>query len=233
MTIQPTHSAAWPAWRYLARLIAFRPWLWGPNAAFIIAVILLETVPAVVARSFFDWLSTGVSGSFEPLWWLLALVGASAIGRVAFLVGCQLTNAPFIYTTAALVQHNLLRRLLELPAAVALPHSSGEALSRFRDDAEETANFLIPFNDLLAWTAFSVVGFALMLSINPTITVGVFLPLVVITGVVTRTEPYRRVSARATQRHRRRDRLPGRRTVRDADHSNGRAEERVVPGSSN
>ena len=71
--------------------------------------------------------------------------------RVAFLVGCQLSNAPFIYTSAALLQHNLLRRLLRLPGAAALPHSSGEALSRFRDDVEETSVFLIPFNDLIAW----------------------------------------------------------------------------------
>ena len=121
---------------------------------------------------------------------------------MAFLVGCQLSNAPFIYTSAALLQHNLLRRLLRLPGAAALPHSSGEALSRFRDDVEETSVFLIPFNDLIAWALFALVGLVVMISVNPTITVGVFVPLLAVSALVnagrTRIESYRRAVRVAT-----------------------------------
>ena len=194
-------TGGWPAWRFLTRLIAFRPWLWGPNALSIVLLIMLENVPGLLARQFFDWLSAGAT-SLEPFWWLLALLGAATAGRVAFLVGCQLTNAPFMYTSAALLQHNMLRRLLRLPGAAALPHSSGEALSRFRDDAEETSLFLIPFNDLIAWTLFALAGLVVMISVNPTITVGVFLPLVAVSALVhagrTRIESYRRAVRVAT-----------------------------------
>ena len=194
-------DVGWPTWRYFSRLICFRPWLWGPNLASIILLIVLETVPGLLSRTFFDWLATDVH-HLEPLWWVLALLALSTVGQVAFLVGCQLTNAPFIYTSAALLQHNMLRRLFQLPGARALPHSSGEALSRFRDDVEETAIFLIPCNDLLAWSVFALVGLVLMVSVSPTITLGVFVPLVAISGLLhlgrTRIEAYRRAVRGAT-----------------------------------
>jgi ATP-binding cassette subfamily B protein len=194
-------AASWPTRRYFARLIAFRPWLWGPNLVSIVLLIGLETVPALVSRAFFDWLSAA-SGELQPFIWMLALLLISTFGRIAFLFGCQFTNAPFMYTGIALLQHNMLRRLLELPAAVALPHTSGEALSRFRDDAEESGVFLIPFNDVIAWLSFAAVGLAIMLSISAGLTLGVFVPLVVLSFVLQsmreRIELYRRALRGAT-----------------------------------
>ena len=194
-------TTAWPTWRYFARLIVFRPWLWGPNLVSIALVIGLETVPGLVSRAFFDWLNAG-AGQLQPFVWMMALLLLSSLGRITFLFGCQFTNAPFIYTGTALLQHNMLRRLLELPAAVALPHTAGEALSRFRDDTEETGVFLIPFNDLIAFSIFATVGLAIMLSINVALTLGVFVPLVVLSFVLhatrVRIEAYRRAVRTAT-----------------------------------
>jgi ATP-binding cassette, subfamily B, bacterial len=126
----------------------------------------------------------------------------STLGRVTFLFGCQFTNAPFMYTGTALLQHNMFRRLLQLPAGVALRHTSGEALSRFRDDTEETGVFLIPFNDVIAWSLFAIVGLAILLSVSVTLTLGVFVPLVVLGfvlhGLRVRIESYRRAARAAT-----------------------------------
>jgi ATP-binding cassette, subfamily B, bacterial len=194
-------TTAWPTWRYFARLIAFRPLLWGPNLASIVLLIGLETVPGLISRAFFDWLSAGPR-ELQPFVWMMVLLLVATVGRIAFLFGCQLTNAPFMYSGTALLQHNMLRRLLELPAAVALPHSTGEALSRFRDDTEETGIFLIPFNDVIAWSVFAAVGLAIMLSINVALTLGVFMPLVVLSFVIhamrVRIETYRRAVRTAT-----------------------------------
>lgn len=194
-------AAAWPTWRYFARLIAFRPWLWAPNLASIVLVIGLETVPGLVSRAFFDWLNAG-AGQLQPFVWMMVLLLLSTIGRITFLFGCQFTNAPFMYSGTALLQHNMFRRLLELPAAVALPHTAGEALSRFRDDTEETGIFLIPFNDAIAWSLFAIIGLAIMLGINVTLTLGVFLPLAVLSFLLhamrVRIENYRRAVRVAT-----------------------------------
>jgi ATP-binding cassette, subfamily B, bacterial len=194
-------ATTWPTWRYFARLIAFRPWLWGPNLLSIVLLIGLETVPGLVSRAFFDWLNGGM-GELQPFMWMVVLLMLSTLGRVTFLFGCQFTNAPFMYTGTALLQHNMFRRLLELPAAVALQHTAGEALSRFRDDTEETGIFLIPFNDVIAWSLFAVVGLAILISVSVTLTVGVFVPLVVLSFVLhalrVRIESYRRAVRAAT-----------------------------------
>jgi ATP-binding cassette subfamily B protein len=194
-------AQSWPTWRYFARLIAFRPWLWGPNLASIVLLIGLETVPALVSRAFFDWLSAG-AGELQPFLWMLVLLLLSTLGRITFLFGCQFTNSLFMYSGIALLQHNMLRRLFDLPAAIALPHTAGEALSRFRDDAEESGVFLIPFNDVVAWLLFAAVGLAIMLSVSVALTLGVFVPLVVLSFVLQtmreRIEMYRRALRGAT-----------------------------------
>jgi len=191
----------WPAYRFLWRLVRFRPWLWGLNAAFICSLILVETALGLIARAFFDWLAAGAA-DLQPLWAMVALLLVSAVVRVAFMVGLQLTNAPFILTSAALLQKNLLTRIFELPGACALPISSGEAITRFRDDVDETSLFMIPFNDMVAFSLFAVTGFFVMLSISPTVTLAVFLPLVVVVALLntarTRIEAYRRASREAT-----------------------------------
>ncbi|MBV9898349.1 MAG: ABC transporter ATP-binding protein [Chloroflexi bacterium] len=194
-------TTTWPTWRYFARLISFRPWLWWPNLLSIVLLIGLETVPALVSRAFFDWLNAGM-GELQPFVWMLVLLTLSTLGRVTFLFGCQFTNAPFMYTGTALLQHNMFRRLLQLPAGVALQHTSGEALSRFRDDTEETGVFLIPFNDVIAWSLFAIVGLVILLSVSVTLTLGVFVPLVVLGFVLhalrVRIEAYRRAARVAT-----------------------------------
>ena len=89
-----------------------------------------------------------------------------------------MTNGPFVLTSMALLQQNLLAGILRRPGASALPASPGEAISRFRDDVNETAEFMIGVNDLIALSAFTVVALGVMLRTDVTITLVVFLPLV-------------------------------------------------------
>jgi ATP-binding cassette subfamily B protein len=95
-------------------------------------------LPGLVAQNFFDNLSTSHASN---IWWIVALLLMGALGRIAFLFGCQLTNGPFIFNNAALLQKNILAHILKLPGANALPASSGEAISRLRDDVDENALF--------------------------------------------------------------------------------------------
>ncbi|HMA35159.1 MAG TPA: ABC transporter ATP-binding protein [Chloroflexia bacterium] len=185
--------------RFLWQLIRFRPRLFWVNCLAITLLFLFELVPGLVARDFFDRLSTG-----RPidLWWLLALLLMAAAGHIACMVGCQVTNVPFMLNAAALLQKNLFRRILELPAARALPASAGEAISRFRDDIDGITESMITFNDLVASTVFAGVALVVMLGINAGITAGVFLPLVAVVAVANlasrRIEVYRRASREAT-----------------------------------
>ena len=101
-------------WWYLWRMVRFRPRLYLLNVLFISAALLLESVPGLAARSFFDHLSALVDqhvvglGAIGWLWWLIIVPPVAGLAEVAILMGCQLTNAPFILTNAA---HNYLGKL--------------------------------------------------------------------------------------------------------------------------
>lgn len=182
------------------RLFRFRPWLFSINCAAITALFLIGMVPGLAARSFFDGLQAG--RGLGMLWWLAALIVGAALGHVVCMFGLALTNAPFQFTNSALMQRNMLLRILRLPATVALPGSSGEAISRFRDDADEITLTMIIGNNLIASIVFATVALVVMLRVDVVVTVAVFLPLGVIVIAVTlasrRIEHYRRASREAT-----------------------------------
>lgn len=169
--------------QFLWRLVRFQPWFYALNCLSVTLVIVLEMVPGLIARQVFDGLAAHLQ--VEAIFWqLAALLLLSGLGRIVFLFGCQLTNAPFILVNSALMQKNLFARILQLPGARALPISPGEAVSRFRDDVEDSAVFPTRFNDLIALTIFALISLIIMLKINVTITLVVFIPMVLIVSAV-------------------------------------------------
>ena len=188
-------------WQFFWRLIWFAPRLYWLNMLSITLLMLTEMAPGLVAREFFNRL-TDHAALDVGLWSLIALLVTAALARIVFIIGCQLTNIPFLLTCAALLQKNMLRHVLRQPGARALPDSPGEALSRFRDDVDEVTNSLIWFNDFVALTTFAVVALAIMLAINATITLLVFGPLVAVVvaaqAATRRIERYRQASRAAT-----------------------------------
>lgn len=171
------------AWRFFASMIRFLPWYFALNALSIILVFLFSMIPGLVAEDFFDRLSNHTQASLN-FWGVGALFLLVGVGRIAFLAGCQLTNSPFAFMNAAKLQKNIFLHILKLPGARALPASSGEAISRLRDDIDENMFFLMGFNDLLAFLAFVSIAFVVMISINAFITLAIFLPLMGIVALV-------------------------------------------------
>ncbi|MGH2459992.1 MAG: ABC transporter transmembrane domain-containing protein, partial [Chloroflexota bacterium] len=196
-------------WRFFLELVRFRPRLYLLNAIFIVVAIALESVPGLAARAFFDHLAGLVDrhpgvGLDALGWvvWLAALPLMAGLAEVTFLLGCQLTNAPFMLSNAALLQKNMLGRIFQLPGARALRDSPGEAVSRFRDDVDLTTDFLMGFNDLIGFGIFAAIALVVMARINLTVTLAVFLPLAVVVAIVNgtrrRIERYRQATRTAT-----------------------------------
>lgn len=171
------------AWRFFWHLIRFQPWYYLLNCLFIVLVFVFEMIPGLISQRFFDSLTVH-SLNEQLLWSIAALFLVSGLGRLTFLAGCQLTNSPFMYTSAALLQKNIFAWVLQLPGARALPASSGEAISRLRDDVDEISSFLMGFNDLIALILFVGIAFVIMLKISPFITLFVYLPLIIIVACV-------------------------------------------------
>jgi ATP-binding cassette subfamily B protein len=188
-------------WRYYWRLLRFQPVMYLINLLGIVGGFLLEMVPGLLSREYFNLLSGAAPARFD-LVGLVVLLIAGALGRMFFYLMLPLTNTTFVYTCGALLRKNMLARILQRPGARALPASSGEAVSRFRDDIDETLWSVMHFNDTIALTAFAAIGLTIMLRINAWITVAVLLPLVLIVVVTRRVseriEQYRKASREAT-----------------------------------
>ncbi len=99
----------------------------------------------------------------------------------------------------------MMTAVLEKPGAAALPSSPGEAVSRFRGDIDQMANFAGDrLVDLPGFVITPLIGLAVMFSINPRITLAVLVPLLIVIVLVNlarrRLERYREARRSAAGR---------------------------------
>ena len=143
-------------------------------------LFLVGMVPGFVARDFFDRLAP-TRGQLD-IWWLRGRCCCmSALGRIVFMLGCQLTNMPFMLTSASLLQKNMLRAHPGAARRRARPAQPppGEAISRFRDDVERRhrGHDHLQRPDRVA-RVFAVIALVIMFSDQRRRSpLGVFLPL--------------------------------------------------------
>jgi ATP-binding cassette subfamily B protein len=174
-------SGLWPSYRYAWRMSRFRPKRQLINLFGVFVGWLANLLPGLGAKIVFDRLAEGrVAGSLGWLVWPLVLVLARGLVALITVPTLQLTNGAFAYANAAMLQRNLLRRILELPGGRSLPSSPGEAISRFRDDTEAVVWYPIMFNNVIGSAVTGTAALVVMASISPLITVAVFVPLVIV-----------------------------------------------------
>jgi ATP-binding cassette subfamily B protein len=188
-------------WEYVWQLIRFRPGLFILNTILAIIIALMILAPGWLAREFFNTLEgTTVLG----IGWVIALLVMTALGRVASNMGIVAVDVTFRFHTSALLSKNLFKHILSVSGSRALSSSSGEAVSRFRDDVQEAGVFIgYPvLIDTISSTFMMLVALAVMLWIDPWITISVFLPLMIVVVVANmaskRIEKYRSASRIAT-----------------------------------
>ncbi|MCB0208978.1 MAG: ABC transporter ATP-binding protein [Anaerolineae bacterium] len=190
-----------PTWKFIWGLIRFRPWHFLFNNLALTGRMLGLLMMGLITREFFNLL-TGEADAGFTLPTLIALILVSAVGRMGGFWGTVRMNRPFTYHNHTLLHKNLMERILERPGARALPESPGEAISRFRGDVGELPLFALWINDLLGNAVFTVIAVALMLSINPWITLVSFGPLVLIViaanSATSRIQAYRQATRRAS-----------------------------------
>jgi ATP-binding cassette subfamily B protein len=184
------------------RLIRFRPWLYAALA--ILEVLFFGVFPQIVAWITFTYFNTltGDSQAGLSIGALIALLIVTALARALAIFGDVAVYFSFMYSLEALLRKNLFTHILKRPGGRAVPGSPGEAISRFRGDVIEVANFMAESLILLGFGLFALVALVVMLRINALITVIVFLPLVLVVIVVNlamkRIERYRRALRQAT-----------------------------------
>ena len=168
--------------RFLWRMATYRPWIYFADDVLWTAVYCARLLPGLVAKAAFDTLQSGTAEPSTILWLAAAFVGAGIAEAVAQAAGMTV-DVFFRFSVSAVLQRNMLAEILRRPGARALDRTPGEALSVFRDDvqhAEDGSDWTV---DMTSLAVFAVAAFAILLSVNATITIFVFLPLVAIVGV--------------------------------------------------
>ncbi|QBD79188.1 ABC transporter ATP-binding protein [Ktedonosporobacter rubrisoli] len=186
---------------YLWSMIRYRPWLYIANALLWFSIHLSLAIPGLLAQELFNQLPRA-HGLNNSLWLLIVLLVMTALGRVVLIIFGALVDILHRFSISGLLRHNLLERILQRPGARAVPCSPGEAISRFRDDAEQVEDAISWTLDQIGMAFFSLTALIILLRINVTITLLVFLPLACVVGAAQalskRLEKYRTASREAT-----------------------------------
>lgn len=173
---QPVAPSGWRAGRQLA---TFLPRHYFGGGLVWLGWFLVPLATGLVLQAIFDQ----VSGE-QPvdvgaaLWLCVALVVVEGVrGGLLFVM---LNVWPYWWNSVStLMRTNVLRSILTAPgpASTRLPGSSGEAVSRFRDDVEDLVLMTDLGIDASSATAFAISALAIMWSIDPIVTVVLVLPM--------------------------------------------------------
>jgi len=191
----------YPTWRYLVRMIRYAPLICLLHASLWSLMNLSGLAPGLIGRAFFDTL-TGEAPVAIGTNGLVALLALLAVGRTALWLLAGAVEITMRFRMSGLLRRNLLGHVLDRPGAAALPHSVGDTISRFRDDAYAA-------EDTLDWTAESMVhllialaALLVLLQIDALMALAVTLPLIAVVfvarGASTALGRYRAASSQAT-----------------------------------
>jgi ATP-binding cassette, subfamily B, bacterial len=193
-------NAALATWRCVWGTIRFQPVRYGLCNAIRIAERLTALVPGLVAREFFNLISAPEQAHFS-LWTLIAILLASAVARAGTIWGRVRLDVSFAHHTRSLLHKNTMRHILGRPGAFPLPEPPGEAISRFREDADEVGKAALWLSDFFAQLVYASLAVLIMLSINVPVTIlAILFPLLMV-GVTktaaSRVERYRQATRKA------------------------------------
>jgi ATP-binding cassette subfamily B protein len=173
-------------WPIIIQLLRYRWWLWVLNLLLSILLYALTIPPALIAREIFDNLS-GDAPATLGIWTLALLYSGSALARQALYCAFMLSSNTHRHLLFALVRSNLLDHILQRPGAHAVPYSTGDAISRFRDDVQSLQSYLGAGYHLISSLCQAAIAAAIMVRIDAWLTLVVFAPLFLVMLVINQT----------------------------------------------
>jgi ATP-binding cassette subfamily B protein len=191
------HSIGW----FIARLASY----W--NILYLLIYCLMMTLwymlpllPGLVVQTILNRLTHSAQVSWD-LWGLCAVLIGIALGRLAStFVGNQGENL-LQQIIESLLRRNLFASILRRPGARALPASTGEAISRLRNDVNEMAAMVSWIFDPLGQILVMITALIVLLRTSALITLVVFIPLLVVLLIVNsfrrRLQRYRQATQEA------------------------------------
>ncbi len=168
-----------PAARVMARLMRTEPWRYAANVTLWVIIYLAPIVPGLLTKWFFDNL-TGDAPAGLDVPTLIALLLGYAVFRVVNIFVAIWNDVNFRFRMASRLRINMMSRILELPGATAVPGSTGDAITRFREDVEQIEETVSWTVDVIGSILFSTVSLWVLATIDAQLTLVVFAPLIVV-----------------------------------------------------
>jgi len=158
------------------RLAAARPRLMLVNFVVWGFVHALPVFAGVLFKGIFDALAAGDAAATSP-WTFLALALSVDVARIGILGAGVWLWATYWAELVLRMRRNLLAYLLTAPGVRRLPDSPSEAISRFRDDVDDIAQYVEAWVDFWGLAIFGVVALTIMFRIDPLMTGLILVPL--------------------------------------------------------
>ena len=187
----------------ILRLIRFSPRYFLGCALFASILYGLPLLVGLATRAFFDALSDESVGL--NVWTAITLIVSLQIGEVLGEVGLSRAWASFQFRSYILLQRNLFAGILHAYGRHGLRQPVAETINRFRDEPESIGlGALDAVCDLIGRGLFAIAAAVVMWRLDTTITVAIFVPLLlsalVAEALGSRTIAYRTASREATGR---------------------------------
>ncbi len=187
----------------LWRLARFQPWLYLCNLLLWTTIHVSPIIPGLLTQQIFNHF-TRRPGAGSSVWDLIALLIGFTVARMALIAVGGLVAIVNNFSINALLRRNLLEHILRRPGAHAIPGTTGEAISRFREDVEQLGTAVDNTLDLVGSTVFAVIAVFILARVSVHMTVFVFLPLTVVIAAAqmatSRLHRYREAGREATGR---------------------------------
>jgi ABC-type multidrug transport system fused ATPase/permease subunit len=145
----------------------------------------LPLAPGLIQRQIFDTL-TGHHPAGLNVWSLIALWFAAQIAPLFAYYFAVWTFQSFTTLSRVMVRTNLLGWMMFARGPRRPKGTAGEALSRFRDDVNETLSFMEGWADTFGQALFAVLALAIMWRIDQLVTLAVIAPMLLVVAVTQR-----------------------------------------------
>jgi ATP-binding cassette subfamily B protein len=163
----------------------------------------LQVVPGLVQREIFDTLS-GHRRAGLNVWSLVALWFAAQIAPLVAYYFAVWAFSTFTVASRMVVRTNMLGWMMFAQGPRPPRGTAGEALSRFRDDVNETLSFMEGWSDTFGQAVFAVLALAIMWRVDSLVTFAVIAPMVLVVAITQRItagiHKYSRVAREAEAR---------------------------------
>jgi ATP-binding cassette subfamily B protein len=180
-----------------------QPWRYAANLVLWTLIWVIPIVPGLITRAFFDRVA-GDDPAGPTVATLVTLVVAYGVGRIGVMWLAMWNDVHFMFRIGATLRRNMLARIFELPGAGALNESPGEAISRFREDVDETEETVSWTADMVGMAVFAAIAIAILVSIDARVTGFVFAPTAAVVYLAAlarrRVRRYREAARDATGR---------------------------------